>query len=101
VNFVIAGADASGELTLAPTLWASWQAWMKTRILRDGHVLLQDAIYEAARELKEKWGFGSSVTTRRYVKEASSPGGDFVKVWSANLGYLVKLSEKAEKRLLA
>ncbi len=93
------GGEASAELTIAPTLWTSWNAFMKTRILRDGYVLLQDAIYEAARVLKEQWNFGSSVTTRRYLKEATSPGGDFVKVWNQNLGHIVKFSPRIEKRL--
>jgi hypothetical protein len=82
-------------------LWASWNAWVKARVIRDGYCLLQDAIYEAARELKQKWGYGSSVTTRRYVKEASSSGGDLVKLWNENLGYLLKFSEKLEKRLFS
>lgn len=100
LNFVVTGADASGELTIAPTLWASWNAWTKQRIIRDGYALLQDAIYESARVLKEQWGYGSSVTTRRYVKEASSPGGDFVKIWNQNLGWILKPSKKWEKVLV-
>ena len=95
----LAISESSGELTIAPTLWASWLAWMKERILTVGYVLLQDAIYESARELKQKWGYGSSVTTRRYLKEASSPGGDFAKIWNVNLGWIIKFSEKVQKRL--
>ena len=70
----VVGSESSGELVIAPTLWASWLAWMKAKCFKDGYVLLQDGIYESARELKEKWGFGSSVTTRRYLKEATGQG---------------------------
>jgi HNH endonuclease len=100
-SFSVAGTDASGELTLAPTLWEWWLAWMKTRILRDGYVSVHDAIYSVARELKEKYGYGSSVTTRRYLKEAASDprNGDFERKRHATLGYIVVFTEKMEQRL--
>lgn len=103
LNFVVAGADQSGEMTIAPTLWASWNALMKTQLLAVGFVTLNDAIHEFARRLKAQWGYGSSVTTRRYLKEAIGDGknGDYRKEWNKNFGWIIRFTEKAEQRLAA
>lgn len=94
------GADASGELTIAPTLWQYWLSMLKEEVIKNGYVLLQDAIYAFARRMKERWGYGSSVTTRRYVKEATTgDNSDFEKVWVKELGNVIIASEKLKKRL--
>jgi hypothetical protein len=100
LNFVVAGTDASGELTIAPTLWAKWNGWVKAEIIRHGFVTVYDAIHEAARVLKASTGYGSSVTTRRYLKEAvgDNKHGDFVKAWNTTHGNVITFSEKFKKR---
>jgi hypothetical protein len=101
-NFVVTGGgESSGEFTLAPTLWTWWIARVKERVLLDGYISVHDAIYQTAREMKQKFGYGSSVTTRRYLKEVSSDpkNGDFEKKWHQTFGWIVVFTEKAERRL--
>ena len=76
---------------------------MKTEIIKYGFVSRHDAIHESARWLKDKWGQGSAVTTRRYLYEAIGDGkhGDYVSDWNGNLGNIVRFSERMEKRLLS
>jgi hypothetical protein len=100
--FTLAGADASGEFVVHPTLWGRWNGWMKIEIINNGYVTEHDAIHESARIIHEACGYGTSVTTRRYLKDAIGDGkhGDYVKVWSPTLGRnIIKFSDKLTKRM--
>lgn len=85
---------ASMEVILAVDLFPLYRGWLWDRILAGETVTKKAAIYDGAMYLKDRRGYGSSQTTRRYLNELTAKGGPFMLVWDPALGWKVVIRER-------
>jgi len=68
------GGESSMEMKVNVDLRPRFEAWVGIMILKK-KLTSREAIFAGAQYLREKWGHGSAVTTRRWLQELTSSTG--------------------------
>ncbi len=84
--------EGSLEILVSSDLFALYRDWLYQQLISGRVLTKMEAIYEPVMMLKDLRGYGSSQTTRRYLKELTmNPDYPFKMDWDPMKGWIVVL----------